>query len=91
MAGRPADALAPLRQAAGSCKVLMDDESFGSDTIYWMRAHLMLGQALEQTGDTTAACSAYAVVLDRWRDAKPRSVTLDKARERSRALGCPKP
>jgi eukaryotic-like serine/threonine-protein kinase len=46
---------------------------------------------LEQTGDTPGACAAYAVVMDRWKNARPRSVTLDKAKERSRALSCPKP
>ncbi len=34
------------------------------------------------------ACAAYAVVLDRWKNAKPRSVTLEEARARSKALEC---
>jgi hypothetical protein len=48
----------------------------------------MLGEALEQTGDKAGACEAYGVVLDRWDHAKPRSVTVDKARARVKALGC---
>jgi hypothetical protein len=26
--------------------------------------------------------------MDRWKNAEPRSITLEKAKERSRALGC---
>jgi hypothetical protein len=93
LAGQPAAAVEPLRVAANSCGILTDElrTAFYESTIWWMRAHVLLGQALEQTGDAAGACAAYAVVLDRWKDAKPRSVTLDKARERSRVLGCPKP
>jgi hypothetical protein len=92
-AGQPAAAVEPLRAAANSCGILTAElrPAFYESTIWWMRAHVLLGQALEQTGDTPGACAAYAVVMDRWRDAKPRSVTLEKAKERSRALACPKP
>jgi serine/threonine-protein kinase len=54
------------------------------------RASFLLGQALDQGGDTNGACAAYQRVLAHWGNAKPRSVTADKARERSRALGCPR-
>jgi tetratricopeptide (TPR) repeat protein len=93
VAGQPAAAVEPLRAAANSCGILTDElgPAFYSGTIWWMRAHVLLGQALEQTGDTAGACAAYAVVMDRWKNAKPRSITLDKARERSRGLECPKP
>jgi eukaryotic-like serine/threonine-protein kinase len=47
-----------------------------------------LGQALEQTGDKEGACEAYAAVLDRWGEGKPRSITAEKAKARVRALGC---
>jgi hypothetical protein len=50
----------------------------------------LLGQALEQIEDTKGACAAYKVVLDRWAHAKPRSVTAEKAGDRSKALGCAK-
>jgi serine/threonine-protein kinase len=88
MAGNPAQALGPLRRAAQSCKIFMDDESHAADTIWWIRAHALLGQALEQTGDNPGACAAYAAVLDRWKDSKPRSVSVDTARARSKALSC---
>jgi serine/threonine-protein kinase len=92
LAGRPAEAVTRLQAAVRSCKVLMDSDHdrLGGNTIWWMRAHVFLGQALEKTGDTPGACAAYAVVMDRWKNAKPRSVTLEKARDRSRVLGCPK-
>jgi hypothetical protein len=57
-------------------------------TVWWMRAHVQLGEALEKTGDAAGACSAYAVVLARWKDAKPRSISLEKAKERTQALMC---
>ncbi len=56
--------------------------------IYGIRASYFLGQALEQKRDTAGACAAYKVVLDRWGNAKPRSVTADKVKERVKALGC---
>jgi serine/threonine-protein kinase len=86
LARQPAGAVAPLRQAAQSCHV-MTLSGWGS-TILWMRAHVLLGQALEQTGDSAGACAAYAVVMDRWKNARPRSITLEKAKERSKALSC---
>jgi serine/threonine-protein kinase len=91
IAGAPARALAPLRYAAQSCKILMDEESDQADTLHWIHAHVLLGQALEQTGDTPGACAAYAAVLDRWKDAKPRSLSLETARGRSKALACAAP
>jgi hypothetical protein len=52
------------------------------------RATFHLGQALEASGDTAGACSAYASVLGRWGNARPLSVTANKARQRSRGLLC---
>jgi hypothetical protein len=92
LAGQPRAAVEPLRVAANSCGTLTGRlDAFYGSTIWWMRAHVLLGQALEQTGDTAGACSAYTVVMERWKNAKPRSVTLEKARERSRVLRCQKP
>ncbi|MEJ7732226.1 MAG: protein kinase [Polyangiaceae bacterium] len=54
-----------------------------------LTAQLALGQALEQTGDKPGACAAYDKALHRWGNAKPKSVTGDDARARSKALGCP--
>ncbi|WP_394843653.1 protein kinase [Pendulispora brunnea] len=52
------------------------------------RAHFWLGQAKEYTGDVAGACNAYGVVLQRWGNAKPRSVTAENAKKRAHALGC---
>ena len=52
------------------------------------RAHFWLGQAKEHTGDVAGACDAYRVVLQRWGNAKPRSVTASEARKRAEVLGC---
>lgn len=51
------------------------------------RDRFLLGQALEAS-DHEASCAQYTSVLARWSNAKPRSVTAEKARARSRALGC---
>jgi serine/threonine-protein kinase len=89
LAGQPAAALPWLREAARTCNRMSGAGLRGSDTIVDMRAHELLGEALEETGDQTGACEAYGVVLDRWRRARPRSVTLDRARGRAGALRCP--
>jgi serine/threonine-protein kinase len=52
------------------------------------RAHYYLGVAEEGLGDKVKACAAYGVVLARWGDAKPASVTAQKAKTRATALGC---
>ncbi len=52
------------------------------------RAHFFLGMSREIAGDTPAACAAYAIVVSRWGDAKPRSVTATKAKDRMKVLGC---
>ncbi len=79
LAGHAAEAVPYLKRAATSCYV----------GIPRMHARLELGQALEATGDTPGACAAYRTVLERWGHAKPRSVTAEKARERTKALRCP--
>ncbi len=82
LAGRAGDAVAPLRAGASSCTVL-------GDNLANTRAWHDLGAALEATGDHAGACQAYGVVLARWGHARPRSVTAEDARLRSKALGCP--
>jgi serine/threonine-protein kinase len=82
LAGRAGDAVAPLRAGASSCTVL-------GDNLANTRAWHDLGAALETTGDNAGACQAYGVVLARWGHARPRSVTAEDARVRSKALGCP--
>ncbi len=82
LAGRVDEAVGPLRAGAASCTVLTDNLG---NTRGWHD----LGVAREGQGDQAGACQAYGVVLARWGHAKPRSVTADDARARSRALGCP--
>ncbi len=91
VAGRYAEAIPKLTLIARRCH---GDDGFYQpellpQTLEHVHAHLYLGQALEATGDKTQACREYAVVQTTWRDATPRSVTLEKANERARALGCP--
>lgn len=52
------------------------------------QAYAWLGRAYEAKRDKSKACAAYRVVLDRWGKARPKSVTADKARERTKLLGC---
>jgi eukaryotic-like serine/threonine-protein kinase len=81
LAGRTDDALSWLTRATRSCRVL-------DHPVAHTRAQLWLGLAREAAHDREGACSAYRVVLSRWGKAKPRSVTADKAAERSKALSC---
>ena len=81
LAGRVDEAVPHLRRAAGAC--------YGCDyTPSHQLAAEWLGEALEQKGDRTGACESYAEVLAHWGHARPRSVTADKARARSKSLGC---
>jgi len=82
LAGRVDEAIAWLAPAAAACNVLT--EAFDA-----VHAHLWLGEAREQKGDTAGACIEYAVVLARWGTAKPRSVSADEARAHQKSLGCP--
>jgi serine/threonine-protein kinase len=81
LAGRLDDAIAWLQPAAASCDVL-------TEAVDAVHAHLWLGEAREQKGDTAGACTEYAAVLARWGSAKPRSVSADEARAHQRSLGC---
>jgi serine/threonine protein kinase/tetratricopeptide (TPR) repeat protein len=83
LAGRTDEAVPLLRRALSQCWMF----SFPGG-----RAHLqsLLGQALEKKGDKSGACTEYRQLLDRWGHARPRSVFAEKARERSKALGCGK-
>jgi eukaryotic-like serine/threonine-protein kinase len=76
--GRVDDALPRLKVAAARCEL-------GPGPI---QARLRLGEALEQTGDHSGACAAYASVLARWGHAKPRSITADEAHAHAMKLGC---
>jgi tRNA A-37 threonylcarbamoyl transferase component Bud32/tetratricopeptide (TPR) repeat protein len=81
LAGQVDESIGHLKRAVASCDLF-------TSTIDHLRAARDLGIALAQKGETTAACEAYGVVLSRWGQARPRSVTADDARARARALGC---
>lgn len=76
-----------LRAAASTCSILPSHE-IAANTIWFVRAHLLLGQALERAGDRAGACAAYGQVSALWPHPTPRSVTVDAARARGKALGC---
>lgn len=76
LGGKPADAVSYLERATARC--LEPDP----------RDHYYLGLAREAAGDRAAACTSYRALLDRWGGAKPRSTTVERARERSAVLGC---
>jgi serine/threonine protein kinase len=81
LAGRAEEATPILQRTVQSCYALLAP-------FIHTRSSYYLGRALEATGNTAGACSAYATVLARWGSAKPESVTAEKARERSRQLRC---
>jgi len=88
LGGRRRDGIATLRSALESCTAMpTTDAAFARVPFAWMEAHLLLGEALEEE-DRSAACEAYARVIDRWREPKPRSVSVEKARARAKARGC---
>jgi serine/threonine-protein kinase len=93
MAGQVDQALPLLQRAAARCAILPIDGGGwswwrGYQPFAYVKSHLWLGRALEAKGDAAGACRAYGEVLARWKDAKPRSITADEARERARVLGC---
>ncbi len=63
---------------------------FTQSTLFYLWTQVLLGEALEGTGDKPGACTAYGVVMERWKNAKPRSVVLERSRARTKALGCTK-
>jgi len=81
LAGRPKDALPYLTRAAASCNAFLEP-------IENTLAHYRLGLAREALGEARGACEAYAVVLGRWGNAKPKSAVAEDAKARARALGC---
>ena len=82
LAGRDAEGARYIAAAAHGCDAI-------THPVGWVRANGWLGDVRAKEGDVAAACEAYQVVLAHWGHARPRSVTADHARERSRALGCP--
>jgi eukaryotic-like serine/threonine-protein kinase len=81
LAGDPDEALRWLLPFSRNCNTL----DMG---LQQLPSQVWLGKAFEAKGDKQGACAAYKVLLDRWGKAKPRSVSADEARARSKALGC---
>jgi predicted Zn-dependent protease len=82
LAGRIDEALPELERAARDCSY-----TFGY-TLEHVRTWYFLGEARAAKGDRAGACAAYGKLLGHWGDARPRSVTAQKARRRWRELGC---
>lgn len=88
LAGNPRQAAEYLRGALATCTAMpTTDFAYSRVPFSWIEAQLLLGEALEEI-DRPAACEAYARVIDRWKNAKPRSLSAEKARARARARGC---
>ena len=81
LVGAYAEAVPLLEPMTRSCHAL--EEPFMNT-----RAQLWLGDAKEHTGDKDGACKAYGVVVQRWGEAKPRSLSAHAAKQRRQALGC---
>jgi eukaryotic-like serine/threonine-protein kinase len=82
LAGHSAEARAIFAKVSGVC-------GLATATSWVMIQHLLRGRLDEEDGNKPSACAHYARILSRWSHAKPRSVTADEARARSRALHCP--
>jgi len=82
LSGNSAGALASLQRAWRSCGAV-------DAPLPKVRSGYHLGLVLEAKDDSKGACEAYRSVVARWGQAKPRSVTAEKAKARIRALGCP--
>ena len=83
LAGRVDEAIPYLTKAVATCV------AFRHPFVH-TRALLQLGDALERKGNAPTACSAYRKVVERWGNAKPRSLSAEKASARITALACPK-
>ncbi len=79
LAGKNDDALPPLRHVTKACIAL-------GQPILQTRSFYFLGMALEGKGDIDGAKKAYQVVIDRWGNAKPKSVTAEAAKKRLKVL-----
>jgi serine/threonine-protein kinase len=79
LAGRFQEALPFLERTTRSCRGLEQPQLH-------TRAHYFLGLAYEGLGRIEDARRAYGVVVDRWGNAKPKSVTAERAQERLKQL-----
>ena len=74
LSGRLDEALPPLERGARTCEILPTDTGAGwqgMQAFSFMHSRLWLGAALEAKGDSAGACAKYAVIEDRWKNAKP--------------------
>ena len=83
LAGRVDEAVTHLSRAVANCA------GFRHPFVH-ARAAMQLGQALEQKGEPRRACDAYRDVVTRWGNAKPRSISAERAKARMSAIGCAK-
>ena len=81
LAGRVDEAVTHLDRAVANCA------AFRHPFVH-ARAAMQLGQALEQKREPRRACDAYRDVVARWGNAKPRSISAERARARMSAIGC---
>jgi serine/threonine-protein kinase len=88
-AGLTRAAIPKLRTRVADCRRVASESLGWSVTFDLVHTQLLLGRALEQTGDKAGACAPYAAVKRLWKNAKPRSVSVETATERMKALGCP--
>jgi len=99
LAGHTDDAIPMLENETRRCEAIPSALNLDLPRLNvvmdYVHAQLLLAEARESKGKDAAskdaACHAYAVVQTRWKDAKPRSLSLEKANERARALACPSP
>jgi len=90
LAGDAEHAIPLLKEARASCgtvpygffPVVIDE------MVDQMHDRLLLGMMLEKTLDRDGACAEYGEIVARWGAGKVRSVTAERARARSRAIGC---
>jgi tetratricopeptide (TPR) repeat protein len=83
LAGKADKAIRHLTRAVATCTAFRHPFAH-------TQAALHLGEAFESMGDIAGACGAYAKVIARWGEAKPRSISAERARARSKALACMK-
>ena len=81
LGGSEAQGLAYLESASKQCWL-------GTRPMQSITSHAWYAEALEKKGDKPGACKELGTLLSFWGNAKPRSVTAEWAKTRSRVLGC---
>jgi eukaryotic-like serine/threonine-protein kinase len=83
VAGRPKDAIEPLRRASAMCRTILNP-------VDQMGALSDLAAAYEAAGQNADACAAWERVLKRWAAGTPKLTSAERARARLAALSCPR-